>query len=67
MTRNVIKMKNSIDMRFPYVKLIVISGKEILMLDRCMKMISYVEDRVLVIIDVVVLRVLGGLIIMGSC
>ena len=60
-------MKKSIDMHFPYVKLIVIR-KMIYMKDRCyMKMISYTKERVLVIIDIVILRILGGLIIMQSC
>ena len=66
MTKNEIFMKNSIDMLFPYVKLLLISGKGICMEDRCMKMISYMEERVLVIIDIVI-RVLGGIIIMGTC
>ncbi len=59
-------MKISIDMHFPYVKLVLISRKGIFMKDRCMKMISYMEERVLVIIDIVI-RLLGGLIIMGTC
>ena len=53
-------------MCFPYAKLIVIDGKGICMEDRCMKMISVTKERVLVIIDIVI-RLLGGLIIMGSC
>lgn len=65
---NVINMKISIDMGFPYVKLIVISGKEISMKDRCyMRMISVIKNRVVVIIDIVVLRLLGGLVIMETC
>ena len=60
-------MKKSIDMHFPYVKLVLINGKGICMKDRCMKMISVIEQRVVVIIDIVVLRLLGGLIIMGTC
>ena len=59
-------MKKSIDLCFPYAKLIVIDGKGICMEDRCMKMISVTKERVLVIIDIVI-RLLGGLIIMGSC
>ncbi len=53
-------------MRFPYAKLILIDGKGICMEDRCMKMISVMKERVLVIIDIVI-RLLGGLIIMGTC
>lgn len=65
---NEILLKNSIDMDFPYVKLVLISRKEIRMKDRCyMKMISFIEEKVLVIIDIVVLRILGGLIIMETC
>ena len=60
-------MKISIDMRFPYDKLVLINGKGISMEDRCMKMISVIKDRVTVIIDIVVLRLLGGLIIMETC
>lgn len=60
-------MKISIDMCFPYVKLVLIDGKGIRMKDRCMKMISVMKERVVVIIDIVVLRLLGGLIIMGTC
>lgn len=60
-------MKNSIDMHFPYDKLVLINGKGVRMKDRCMKMISVMKERVLVIIDIVILRVLGGLIIMGTC
>jgi len=59
-------VKKSIDMRFPYAKLVLIDGKGICMEDRCMKMISVTKERVLVIIDIVI-RLLGGLIIMGTC
>ena len=61
-------MKISIDLYFLYVKLVLINRKEIFMKDSCcMKMISFIEQKVLVIIDIVVLRVMGGLIIMGTC